>query len=100
MNLLTKDTNIKIYGFMAKNLKLKGNECFIYAIIFNFSTGGNMFISTIKELADYTGLSTKCVSKNLKLLESKGLLEKIEIFSDGIKCYGFKAICTKEMMEG
>ena len=48
-----KDNYIVIQGWMIEDLKLKGNELIIYAIIYGFSqTEGQLFNGSLQYLAD------------------------------------------------
>lgn len=75
---------IHIPGFMVKDLKLKGNELLIYAIIYGFSQlDGNSFNGNLQYLADWTNSTKQGVLKNLKSLMEKNLIVK-ETVSDGV----------------
>lgn len=79
---------------MRNNLNLKGNELLIYAIIFGFSQVENQyFTGSLNYLAEWTGISSKTtVMTILNSLISKGLLEKEEIYNNGIKFCKYKAL--------
>lgn len=77
---------ITIQGWMINELNLKGNELLIYAIIYGFSqTSGQVFNGGLQYLADWTNSTKQGVSKNLKSLVSKGLLQKIDRIINGVK---------------
>lgn len=82
-----KDGNyIVIQSFMIKDLKLKGNELLTYAIIYGFSQNGeDKFTGSLQYIADWTNSTKQGIMKNLKSLVDKGLLEKTEIFKNGVK---------------
>lgn len=79
---------------MRNSLNLKGNELLIYAIIFGFSQVENQyFTGSLNYLAEWTGISSKTtVMTILNSLISKGLLEKEEIYTNGIKFCKYKAL--------
>jgi len=77
---------VSIQGFMVKELKLKGNELIIYAIVYGFSqTEGQVFNGSLQYLADWTNSTKQGVSKNLKSLVEKDYLQKKEKFINGVK---------------
>lgn len=82
-----KDGNfIVIQSFMVKDLKLKGNELIVYAIIYGFSQDGeNRFTGSLQYICDWTNSSKQGIMKSLKSLVKKGLIEKTEIYKNGVK---------------
>ncbi len=82
-----KDGNfITIQSFMVKDLKLKGNELLTYAIIYGFSQDGeNKFTGSLQYLCDWTNSTKQGISKTLKILVEKGLIEKTDIYKNGVK---------------
>lgn len=84
---ILKDKNfIAIQSFMVNDLKLKGNELIIYAIIYGFSQDGeNRFTGSLKYLSEWTSLSKQGVIKNLKSLVEKGYIEKVDKVINGVK---------------
>lgn len=77
---------VHIQGFMVKELKLKGNELIIYAIIYGFSQAENQkFTGSLQYLADWTNSTKQGVLKNLKSLIEKGLIEKEDVNINGVK---------------
>ena len=73
-----KDGNyIMIQSFMVKDLKLKGNELLVYAIIYGFSQEENcVFSGSLQYLADWTNSTKQGIMKCLKSLEEKCLIVK------------------------
>lgn len=82
-----KDYNyITIQGFMVTDLKLKGNELMVYAIIFGFSQyQGQVFNGNLQYLCEWTNSSKQGVIKALKSLQEKGLIGKTEKYTNGVK---------------
>ena len=71
---------------MVKDLKLKGNELLIYAIIYGFSQDGkSQFTGSLQYLADWTNSTKQGVLKALKTLCAKQLILKNEYIENGVK---------------
>jgi len=87
MESKVKDGNyVVIQSFMVNRLNLKGNELIIYALIYGFSQDGEQhFTGSLKYLSDWTNSSKQGISKSLKSLVKKGLIEKEENFINGVK---------------
>lgn len=84
---------VVIQGFMINELKLKGNELFIYAIIYGFSqTEGQEFTGSLNYLASWTNSTKQGVLKNLKSLLDKGLIRKTEVYNNGVKYVKYSII--------
>lgn len=95
MNNVSNENYIVIQGWMINDLKLKGNELVIYAIIYGFSQAVNhSFNGSLQYLADWTNSTRRGVQKNLASLVEKGFLTKNDISIKGIKmceysvCFG------------
>lgn len=83
---IKEENYVVIQGWMISNLKLKGNELIVYAIIYGFSqTEGQLFNGSLQYLADWTNSTKQGVSKNLKSLIEKGYIQKNEKFINGVK---------------
>ena len=82
-----KDGNYYVVqSFMVKDLKLKGLEKDVYAIIYGFSQAENQaFNSSLQYLADWTNSSKQGVMKCLKSLEEQGFIVKKENYINGVK---------------
>lgn len=86
MEKVNDENFICIQGWMINNLKLKGNELLVYAIIYGFSQDGeSRFTGSLQYLADWTNSSKQGVMKNLKSLTEKGYIEKIDRTINGVK---------------
>lgn len=91
---IKKESFFTVQAFMVNELKLKGNELLIYAIIFGFSQVENQFFTgSLNYLASWCGISSKTTVKTIlnNLLE-KGLLEKEDIYKNGVKYCKYKAL--------
>lgn len=81
-----RDNYINIQGWMVSDLKLKGNDLLIYAIIYGFTQDGeNRFKGSLKYLADWTNSTKQGVIKCLKSLCDRGLIGKKENVINGVK---------------
>lgn len=60
------------------DLKLKGIDLLIYAIIYGFSQdGSSVFSGSIRYLQDWTNASRRAVQMSLKSLCDRGLIKKM-----------------------
>lgn len=77
--LKPKNNYIVILPFMVNELKLKGNELIIYAIIYGFSqTEGQTFSGGMQYLMDWTQSTRRGVEKSLQKLRERGLVGRIK----------------------
>ncbi len=77
---------------MLTDLGLKGNELLIYACIYGFSQMDNQVFSGGRQyLADWVNGTKQGVDKCLKSLCDKGLLERKEYLSNGVKMVDYIA---------
>lgn len=77
---------VLIQGWMINDLKLKGNELIVYAIIYGFTQiEGQLFNGSLQYLADWTNSTKQGVVKNLKSLIEKGLIKKNDKYINGVK---------------
>lgn len=82
-----KDGNYYVVqSFMVKDLKLKGLEKDVYAIIYGFSQAEDQtFTGSLQYLADWTCASKQAIMNALKKLVDKQLLIKKEKFVNNVK---------------
>lgn len=86
MSKITDKNDIIIYEFMVTELKLKGNELLIYAIIFGFSqTEEQKFSGSLRYLSEWTNSTKQSVLSCLKSLMRKGYIKKEEQIINGVK---------------
>lgn len=84
---------VVIQSWMLKEMKLKGNELLVYAIIYGFSQDGEQeFTGSLQYLADWTNSTKQGVIKNLNSLITKGYIEKHESFVNGVKFCSYKSV--------
>lgn len=81
-----RENYVNICGWMLTDLKLKGNELIVYAIIYGFSQAENqVFSGSLKYLADWTNSTKQSVTKCLKSLVEKGYIKKSDKIINGVK---------------
>lgn len=88
-----KDGNYYVVqSFMVKDLKLKGLERDIYAIIYGFSQAENQwFDGSLQYLADWTCSTKQGVLKVLNNLQEKQLIEKQDNIFNGVKFVKYRS---------
>lgn len=88
-----KDGNyFVVQSFMVKELKLKGLELIIYAVIYGFSQSNQgVFRGSLQYLCDWSNSTKQGVLKALKCLVDKGLICKSDIWKDGVKFVEYHA---------
>ena len=95
-----------VQGWMINKLGLKGSELQLYAIIHGFSqTEGQVFSGAAQYLADWTNISRRNVMERLRSLTEKGLIEKEDVISNGVKtckyrCRPLEALGYDETSQG
>ena len=91
--MIENDNFITIQGFMVNDLKLKGNELIIFALIFGFSQDAeSTFHGSLRYIREWTNLSTPAIIAILKSLQSKNLIEKIEKTVNGTLLCDYRAV--------
>lgn len=86
MGKIKNENYILIQGFMVNELKLKGNELLIYAIIYGFSQEDvQVFGGSLQYLSDWTNISKQSVINCLKSLVDKGYIEKRDKIINNVK---------------
>ena len=86
------ENNFIIYEWMLSELKLKGNELLIYAIIYNFYANNQEFNRNHAYLANMSNSTKHGVINSIKKLISKGLIKKEEFFINKIKLCKYQII--------
>ncbi|MCQ2589308.1 MAG: helix-turn-helix domain-containing protein [Treponema sp.] len=88
MNMEIKNENFYVVqGWMLNELKLKGNELLVYAIIYGFCQNTNVCYASINYIQNFTGASKPTVIKAIQNLEEKGLIRKVGISEKGTNIY-------------
>lgn len=84
--MIKNENYVTIQGWMVNELNLKGNELFVYAVIYSFCQDENSkFSGSLDYLAKWTNSTKQGVLKNLKNLLEKNLIEKEEVIENGVK---------------
>jgi hypothetical protein len=92
MSKIKNENFILVSGFMVNDLKLKGNELLVYAIIYGFTQAENqVFNGSLQYLADWTNSTKQGVMKNLKTLIEKGYISKEETTINSVKFCSYHA---------
>lgn len=90
---VNNDNFIMIQGWMINELKLKGNDLMVYAIIYGFSQAENQcYNGSLQYLADWCGSSKQGIMKNLKSLLEKQLIVKEEIIKNNVKFCEYRVV--------
>lgn len=100
---MKNENYITIQGFMVNDLKLKGNELLIYAIIYGFTQLDNQeFNGSLQYLADWCNSTKQGIIKCLKSLIDKDLIERKEATFNNIKfvSYSTKFNGIKQSLTG
>lgn len=94
---ISRENFITIQGFMITDLKLKGNELIIYAVIYGFSQAENQtFSGSLQYLMDWANITKQSVLNSLKSLIEKGFIEKTEKVINGVKFCEYSAVKQSE----
>lgn len=85
--MVKPDNYILIYGWMVNDLKLKGNELLLYAMIYGFSQDGETeFSGSLRYMQEWLGAGSKhTVLSVIEKLISKGLIKKRTAIEKGVK---------------
>ena len=90
--MVKNENYLVIQGWMITELKLKGNELLIYAIIYGFSQNNQQFTGSHRYLADWCNSTRQGIMKNIESLIKKNLLEKKEIFINNVKFCRYRTL--------
>ena len=90
--MVKNENYLVIQGWMIAELKLKGNELLIYAIIYGFSQNNQQFKGSHRYLADWCNSTRQGIMKNIESLIKKNLLEKKEIFINNVKFCRYRTL--------
>ena len=97
---MTRSIYYVVLDFMVFDLKLKGLEKDIYAIIYGFCQAGNSYTGSLQYLADWTQSTRQGVLKALKSLQEKGLIEKEEKILNNVKFCEYRVNGVKQSLTG
>lgn len=85
--MVKPDNYILIYGWMVNDLKLKGNELLLYAMIYGFSQDGETeFSGSLRYMQEWLGAGSRHTVLNIiEKLTAKGLIKKRTAIENGVK---------------
>lgn len=88
-----KDTSyFTIQGWMLNQLRLKGNQLHVFAIIHGFShSEENEYKGSLQYLCEFTGASRSTVMRSLSELQELGFINKREVYENGVKFNRYKS---------
>lgn len=90
--MIKNENYLQIQGWMINELKLKGNELMIFAIIYGFTQDGiQWFEGSRQYLADWCNSTKQGIQKNLKALVEKKLLIKEDVILNNVKFCKYRA---------
>lgn len=91
---MIKDENyIVIQGFMVNELKLKGTELLVYAIIYGFSQDGEtQFTGSWNYLARWCNTTRQSIYNALRSLTKKGLIEGEKETKNNVKFVSYRVV--------
>lgn len=91
---LSDNSTIVLHPFMTRDLKLKGNELLVYAVIYGFSQDGmSSFFGSRRYIADWIGAgSLRTVDACIKKLMGKGLIARDKIERNGKIYVAYRAV--------
>lgn len=95
---MTDDSFYIVKKWMITDLKLKGDELSIYAILYGFSYKGGVFYGGNTYLAELAGCCQRQVTRILKSLLDKGLIKRITKVVNGRTFFNY-AVTLKEKIE-
>ena len=74
---MKNENYITIQGWMVNELKLKGNELIVYALIYGFTQDGkNEFTGSLNYIKKAVGVSRSCIIKIINRLIKKKFIKK------------------------
>lgn len=82
-----------VQGWMVHDLKLRGNQLALYAIIHKYSDIGNQaYTASINVFCEWLGVSRHTVIDSLKSLEKRGLITKTSKEVKGVIYNSYRAV--------
>lgn len=95
------DKYINIQGWMVNELKLKGNDLLVYAIIYGFSQDEKSeFTGSLSYLATWCNATKNGIQKNLKRLIDSNLINKKTYVKNGVKYCSYSCIPYNKVVLG
>ena len=95
------DKYISIQGWMVEELKLKGNDLLVYAIIYGFSQDNESeFTGSLSYLATWCNSTKNGIQKNLKKLIDAKLISKKSTIKNGVKYCSYSCTPYNRVVQG
>lgn len=95
------DKYISIQGWMVEELKLKGNDLLVYAIIYGFSQDDESeFTGSLSYLAKWCNSTKNGIQKNLKKLIDAKLISKKSTIKNGVKYCSYSCTPYNRVVRG
>lgn len=95
------DKYVSIQGWMVEELKLKGNDLLVYAIIYGFSQDDKSeFTGSLSYLARWCNSTKNGVQKNLKKLVDAKLISKKSTIKNEVKYCSYSCIPYNRVVQG
>lgn len=95
MSKVNPDNFVTIQGWMVSDLKLKGNELLVYAIIYGFTQDGeSKFNGSRQYLADWCNCSVRSIQTVLNNLVENRYIAKYEEIHNNVKYCSYATIFT------
>lgn len=95
------DKYISIQGWMVEELKLKGNDLLVYAIIYGFSQDDESeFTGSLSYLARWCNSTKNGIQKNLKKLIEAKLISKKSTIKNGVKYCSYSCTPYNRVVQG
>lgn len=86
MTKVQNNNYITVQGWMINDLKLKGTELLVYAVIYGFSQAeGQRYTGSLQYLAEWCGATKRSVQTALKSLTDKGYIQREDKLINGVK---------------
>lgn len=86
METVKKERYICIQEFMVRDLKLKGNELIVYALLYGFTQDGEQYFSgSLSYIANWINASKSTAQNVIKSLMEKGFLIKKDKYVNNVK---------------
>ena len=90
---MLNDTYVVIQGWMSSELKLKGNDLLIYALIYGFSQDNeSVFRGSRSYIAEMFNITLPTVDKSINNLINQGLIEKITETVNNVSFNSYKIL--------
>lgn len=88
---IKRENCLNIQRWMVTDLKLKGNDLLVYALIYGFTQDGEQWFEGSRQyLADWCNSTKRGISKNLQSLVGKGYLLKKDVVINDVKFCRYK----------